>query len=186
MAVVNSTPVETGHPDAIAGAFDAVLGCSRPRQDKADCEEDLQRTLHAGSHIRPCCGPLPCRLCIEDTFYPNDQIFAFAKKDGNKRMEKKLHLKNNASEIATLVADGWKQSTYPVSDSGNTYPTEAERRSLGYKWEPLVRRSATKFANSLSNPHLILHAIPRNKHVARAQRLAPNAGPLTGVILAPS
>jgi hypothetical protein len=107
-------------------------------------------------------------LCIQDTFYPNSQVFSFTKKDSSGRQKsRKLHLKNNAQEIKTLVAEGWRKSAFPASESGNAYPTEHESRSLDYKWDAIVRRSINKNASSLHEPFLVLHAIPRHGTTAR-------------------
>lgn len=101
--------------------------------------------------------------CIEDTFYPNSDIYAFAKKEkGGKRRTKRINVVQKAGELSDLYADGWERPELPASESGNNYPTEHERRSLDYKWETVVRRSVSKRADSLSDPFLILHAIPRN------------------------
>jgi hypothetical protein len=106
--------------------------------------------------------------CIEDTFYPNKRVFTFSMKSkGAKQTSKKLHLDNDVAEAGQLVADGWKRSEFPVSESGNRYPTEQDRRALDYKWEPMVRRHISKLAGSLHEPFLILHAIPRNGATAR-------------------
>lgn len=101
--------------------------------------------------------------CIEDTFYPNSDVYSFSRKEKNgKKKTIRINVAEKASELSTLYADGWKRSEFPASESGNTYPAEHERRSLKYKWEPLVRHSVSKRAISLSQPFLVLHAIPRN------------------------
>jgi hypothetical protein len=106
--------------------------------------------------------------CIEDTFYPNKRVFTFSMKSkGGKQTSKKLHLDDDVVEAGQLVADGWTRSEFPVSESGNRYPTEQDRRALDYKWEPMVRRHISKLAGSLHEPFLILHAIPRNGATAR-------------------
>ncbi|MGP8202186.1 MAG: S8 family serine peptidase [Limisphaerales bacterium] len=106
--------------------------------------------------------------CIEDTFYPNKRVFTFSVKDKlGKQKSKKIHLDDAASEAAQLVAHGWKRSELPTSESGNRYPKEQDRRTLDYKWEPIVRRHISKMADSLNEPFLILHAIPRNGATAR-------------------
>jgi hypothetical protein len=64
--------------------------------------------------------------------------------------------------ITALEAKGWKQAKYPQSESCNIYATEHERRSLDYKWEPIVRRAVRKRADSFPEPFLVSHAIPRH------------------------
>jgi hypothetical protein len=106
--------------------------------------------------------------CIEDTFYPNDQVFNFTTIDkSGKQKTKRHHLITDASEIADLLAHGWKKSSFPATESGNKYPTELERRSLDYKWETIIRHQVSKRSLSLHEPFLVLHAIPRNGAIAR-------------------
>ncbi len=105
--------------------------------------------------------------CIEDTFYPNSEVYSFTRlgKSGSEKSVR-LHLQHEASEVKRLLSEGWRKATMPVSASGNNYPSEVERRA-DYKWEPIVRRTKTKRANSLLDPFLVLHAIPRTSSPAR-------------------
>ena len=48
-----------------------------------------------------------------------------------------------------------------MTESGDDYADEMERRR-DCKWEPVVRRSVSKFAKSLHDPFLTLHAIGRH------------------------
>jgi hypothetical protein len=110
--------------------------------------------------------------CVDDTFYPNAQVFSFSKKQkGAKPQSKKLHVADDAAEVTQLLSKGWKASGFPASESGNIYPTEPERR-LDYKWEPIVRRKVSKLSDSLHEPFLLLHAIPRNGATARIEYAA--------------
>jgi hypothetical protein len=99
-------------------------------------------------------------LCIEDTFYPNSQVFNFTSPNPTDKALK-LHIHADSAEIARLVGRGWKKSTLPVSESGNQYKTESEQRS-NYKWESIVRHEKSKMAVNLHEPMLVLHAIPRH------------------------
>ncbi len=134
-------------------------------------------TVSGNIHIRWTIAALPpvypnhpsdyTACCIDDTFYPNNQLFAFTRLTRNGKQEMaRLHLQEEAAEVARLVSSGWKQASMPVSVSGNTYPTETERRAA-YKWEPIVRRSVSKRASSLLEPFLVLHAIPRHNQSSR-------------------
>ncbi len=106
-------------------------------------------------------------MCIEDTFYPNNQVFTYTpKRDAVGGKPRRLHIRDDAAGIRTLLADGWKKSALPVSESGNQYPSESERR-VQYKWEAIVRRSKSKLAGSLHEPFLVLHAIPRHGATSR-------------------
>lgn len=107
-------------------------------------------------------------LCVQDTFYPNSLVFSFTKKDAlGKQKTRKLHLKNDALEIKRLQGDGWRKPAFPAPESGNTYATENESRTVDYKWEPIVRRSIGKMAKSFHEPFLVLHAIPRHGATGR-------------------
>ncbi len=106
-------------------------------------------------------------MCIEDTFYPNSLVFTYTpKRDLIGVKARRLHVRDDVAEIRNLLADGWKKSVLPVSGSGNQYPSESERR-VRYKWEAIVRRSKSKFAASLHEPFLVLHAIPRHGATSR-------------------
>ena len=112
-------------------------------------------------------------MCIEDTFYPHAQVFPFTNPDPKgKPKVKHLHLIDDAALVAELKRKGWKQSLLPVSESGNIYATEHEKRALDYKWEPVVRRVAGKMATSLHEPFLVLHAIPRHNAAGRVSYAA--------------
>jgi len=105
--------------------------------------------------------------CIDDTFYPNNERYSFTGPSANgKEKTLRLHLQDDAVKVNDLISAGWRKGSMPVSESGNTYPTEAERRA-DYKWEPIVRRTTTKRASSLLEPFLVLHAIPRNSSPSR-------------------
>ncbi|HEY4311871.1 MAG TPA: S8 family peptidase [Pirellulales bacterium] len=100
--------------------------------------------------------------CLEDTFYPNGKRFTFSPPQGTSGTPKRLHLVSDKAEIAKLLAQSWKQSSFPVTESGNDYRDEDERRKLDCKWEPIVRRYVSKQAKGLDDPFLTLHAIGRN------------------------
>ena len=100
--------------------------------------------------------------CIEDTFYPNSQVFTFTEPVKVKPKKVVMHLENDEKEIAKLVAKGWHKSDFPQSESGNKYKDETQRRALDCKWEPVVRREKSKFSTGLFEPSLILHGIGRH------------------------
>jgi|GEM_PF-471903 len=99
-------------------------------------------------------------MCIEDTFYPNSQVFTFTSPNLADKA-RKLNIHSDSTEIAGLIARGWKKSMLPVSESGNQYKTEREQRA-NYKWESIVRHEKSKLAVNLHEPMLVLHAIPRH------------------------
>jgi hypothetical protein len=107
--------------------------------------------------------------CVEDTFYPNSNVFNFSyepQKFGTKKATKRLHLIDDKGEITALGA-GWKRSQFPYTKSGNRYPTEHDQRAVEYKWDTIVRRTASMRGSSLHQPFLVLHAIGRHAQVNR-------------------
>ncbi|MEQ8837225.1 MAG: S8 family serine peptidase, partial [Lacipirellulaceae bacterium] len=99
--------------------------------------------------------------CLEETFYPNAQKYEFRPPKGTKEKTKRLHVVDDQAEIKRLLKSKWKQSAWPLSESGNTYQDEEERR-LDCKWESIVRRSTSKRAEKVESPLMTLHAIGRN------------------------
>ncbi|WP_081887815.1 S8 family peptidase [Verrucomicrobium sp. BvORR034] len=107
--------------------------------------------------------------CIEDTFYPNSQIHRISPPKGAGRLrEKILHLGNDADELNKLRDEGWTVSELPVTYSPK-YRTEAQKRAVEQKWEPLVKRVVEMPADSLATPFLVLHAIPRKESTGRLE-----------------
>ena len=100
--------------------------------------------------------------CLEDTFYPHSRRFRFSPPPGEPGSPKALHLDQDAEAARDLMSAGWKQSAFPVSETGNNYREEKKRRALDCKWEPVVRREASKYASGIHDPFLTLHAIGRN------------------------
>ena len=95
--------------------------------------------------------------CLEDTFYPNSKKFNFSLKGAIKS----LHLNKDKAQITQLLSKGWKQASFPVSESGNKY-RDGQGAKIDCLWEPTVRRSLSKYAKSLDEPFLTLHAMSRN------------------------
>jgi hypothetical protein len=96
--------------------------------------------------------------CIEDTFYPNSDIFSFTKK-GEKTY--KLNIKKNLETVEDLKRRGYKQSKNPASDSPN-YRSELERR-LDFKWDTVSRKTKSKQIKGILEPFLILTAMSRDE-----------------------
>lgn len=99
--------------------------------------------------------------CLVETFYPNQHRYEFRPPKGEKAKNKRLHLVSDNAEVQALKASGWKQSEWPLSESGNKYQDEDERR-LDCKWESIVRRAKSKRADKVESPFMTLHAIGRN------------------------
>tara|TARA_R110002049_G_scaffold309039_1_gene516101 strand:- start:229 stop:2550 length:2322 start_codon:yes stop_codon:yes gene_type:complete len=100
--------------------------------------------------------------CLEETFYPNAKRFEFRPPKDVKAKNKKLHLDNDSDDVTQLLAQRWKQSDWPVSESGNQYKDEEQRRLIDCKWESIVRRAKSKYAKNIHSPLMTLHAIGRN------------------------
>ena len=100
--------------------------------------------------------------CLEDTFYPHSRKHRLSPPKGAVGTARTLHLDDDAQAIAQLLNQGWRQSAYPLTESGNQYKTETEKRTMDCKWEPIVRRTCSKQAKSLHEPFMTIHAIGRN------------------------
>lgn len=122
---------------------------------------DIHWTVAALAPVDPMHPGDYTSCCLEETFYPNAQKYEFRPPKGQKGKVKRLHLVDNHSEIDKLLKSNWKQSAWPLSESGNTYQDEEERR-LDCKWESIVRRSKSKRAEKVESPLMTLHAIGRN------------------------
>lgn len=98
--------------------------------------------------------------CLEDTFYPNSNIYSLRPPKGS---SKNLHILNEKEEISRLQDLGWKMSKAPVADSRNKnkYRTEQERKS-DFKWDTIMKRKVifSKY-EQLDQPYLVLHAMER-------------------------
>lgn len=122
---------------------------------------DISWTIAALSPIDPTHPGDYTSCCIEETFYPDSRLFVYTPSKGQKGKSARLNSSKDQGAIAMLLAQGWKKSAFPVTESGNAYRDEKARR-LDCKWEPLVRREVTKYASKISEPFLTLHAIGRN------------------------
>jgi hypothetical protein len=100
--------------------------------------------------------------CLEETFYPHAGRYEFRPPKELNAKAKRLHLEADAAEIATLLAQSWKKADWPLSESGNEYRDEEQRRKLDCKWDSIVRRTKSKFADKIHSPFMTLHAIGRN------------------------
>ena len=196
--VVHTAKHPDGKPDvklgngAIADSLDAVLDCSSKRvtvvfQGEIKPAEFVQLPVPwpgdaalpgmvsvewTVAALAPVSAMHPSdytSCCIEDTLYPDGQLFSFSEPvpPGEKGKSRVLHLVNDSSEIASLTAAGWKQSTWPKSESGNTKVglDEVERRKIDLKWESVVRRKLRKRGENFDQPILLLHGIGRRNVV---------------------
>lgn len=100
--------------------------------------------------------------CLEDTFYPHSKKFFFSPPKGSTEKPQSLHLDDDLASVQRLLKANWKCASFPLSESGNEYKTEGEKRAIDCKWEPVVRRTKSKMAKSIHDPFMTIHAIGRN------------------------
>lgn len=100
--------------------------------------------------------------CIEDTFYPNDMIFSFRKKNKSEH----LNLLNNEDNIRAkeLINQGYSRSDLPVSKPAKRCFTEADLRNKDFKWDTIIRKNIKMRCSSMQNPFISLHAIGRDEY----------------------
>lgn len=96
--------------------------------------------------------------CIEDFFYPNSNAYKFTAPEG--KPSRKKNIIKQEEEINNLLAQGWKKSKYPVTESGNKYLNEQERRA-NFKWDTIVKKGVSITYKNLDSPYLVLHAMDR-------------------------
>ncbi len=132
-----------------------------PNEESIPGKVHLSWTIAALSPIDPTHPGDYTSCCIEETFYPDSRLFVYTPPKGQKGTPERLDSSKDQAVIAGLLAQSWKKSAFPVTESGNAYRDEKARR-LDCKWEPLVRREVTKYAAKISDPFLTLHAIGRN------------------------
>jgi hypothetical protein len=102
-------------------------------------------------------------ICIEDRFHPNSKVYGINPPQGLVGAKREtVHLDQDSEKIANLEAQDWKLSALPVTDDGNVYKDEHERK-MKLKWEPLVRRRRNKRATGVHEPFLTFHAIARGQ-----------------------
>ena len=100
--------------------------------------------------------------CLEETFYPHSRKYLYSPPKGSSGKPQSLHQVDDAAAIRALLLRDWKCASFPITESGNQYKTEVEKRAIDCKWEPVVRRTASKFAKNIHDPFMTLHAIGRN------------------------
>lgn len=106
-------------------------------------------------------------------FYPNGKKFRYAPPlDGNGKptgtpVVLDLRLKSSVAKALELQQRGYKQSTFPVTKSVNSYigtPTG----KLKADWDTVVRKEVSMRTSSLNDPYFTLHAIGRGGEISDA------------------
>lgn len=95
--------------------------------------------------------------CIEESFYPNSNIYSFTKK-GEKSIA--VDIKENPEQVIRLEALGFKKSLNPKGDTA-TRKSEIDRR-LEYKWDTISKKSKGKTVEKVNDPFLIISALSRD------------------------
>ena len=98
---------------------------------------------------------------VEDTFYPDADRYKFERPQHvtSGKKSKTLSLTDDAEEVGRLLAAGWKQGGWPVSNSSN--PDDEHHQRLGYKWDTVVRHKVRKQASKVREPFITLHGMSR-------------------------
>lgn len=94
--------------------------------------------------------------CIEDTFYPNSNVFTFNKKNQKPII---LDVIKEATMATELISLGYTQSKNPKSDTARR-KNEIQRR-LDFKWDTISRKSKGKNIENVVDPFLIISALSR-------------------------
>lgn len=105
--------------------------------------------------------------CIEETFYPNSNIFSFTKK-GEKAVT--VDIINQSELVSQLESLGYKKSKNPSSDTAKRR-NELQRR-LDYKWDTISRKTKGKKIDGVNDPFLIISALSRDEGDLRKVRFS--------------
>ena len=98
--------------------------------------------------------------CIEETFYPNNNVYRFTD-PLDKKNTKLIDIHNNEEEATSLSASGWVMSKLAVSGSAKN-KKELELRNKDFKWDTVIKKTITKKYDGLDSPFLVIHGIERN------------------------
>lgn len=96
--------------------------------------------------------------CVEESFYPNSNIYNFTKKGVKKGIP--INILENPEEVNKVEALGYKRSLNPMSDTAKR-KSEIDRR-LEYKWDTISKKSKGKMVENISEPFLIISALSRD------------------------
>ena len=105
--------------------------------------------------------------CIEESFYPNSNVFSFTK-DNEKSI--KLNIVEEPGQVNALLKMGYKQSKNPASDTAKRR-SELQRR-LDYKWDTISKKNKGKKIDGVNDPFLIISALSRDDDDIRKVRFS--------------
>lgn len=135
------------------------LPIALPDMDNKKGKAKISWTIANLSDVDARDSDLYTNSCVEETFYPNADIYNFTKR-GHKSYNK-IDTKLECDLIEELYQKGYKRSKLPASDTGN-YKSELERR-LDMKWDTVSRKFKPKYISSLKDPFIVLQAISRDE-----------------------
>ena len=101
--------------------------------------------------------------CIEDTFYPNSNLFKFTKELSSKS----VNIITNKTKATDLINAGYLQSKVPASHSVK-YQDEADLRSQQLKWDTVVKKGIVLNAKSIFDPFIVIKGTGRNGNEEKA------------------
>lgn len=96
--------------------------------------------------------------CVEESFYPNSNIYSFTKKGVIKGIS--INVLENPDDVKKVEAQGYKRSLNPKSDTAKR-KSEIDRR-LEYKWDTISKKSKGKMVENINDPFLIISALSRD------------------------
>lgn len=107
-------------------------------------------------------------MAIEDYFYPNSQMFSYAKVVNGRPKISRLDLRipQAQKEEKRLLADDWKKSKWPMTDSVKFLRAPELERRAEFKWDTIVSKIKPKTLSKVFDPFIVLHALGRNDHDA--------------------
>ncbi|QNU66904.1 S8 family peptidase [Ruminiclostridium herbifermentans] len=153
----DKTKVTILYEGQISPATCTKLPIPVPNLDLVEGKINFSWTITTLCDVNALDSDLYTNCCLEETFYPNSNIYRFSKKGDKLKYRKNVLI--DSEEINELIFKGYKKSTLPISDSAN-YKTELERR-LDLKWDTVSRKFKPKTISSISDPFLVLQAISR-------------------------
>lgn len=128
---------------------------------------NIKWTIVTETQINPLSTESYTYTSIEDTFYPHNEKYRLKATINGKDKSRTLNTLKDRQRISTLLNDGWKKSSLPVSRAGQFFLTEEERRK-DFKWDTVIKKEIQRIKRkSLKNPFIIVHGLDRNDSIER-------------------
>lgn len=111
---------------------------------------------------------------VEVTFYPNVNKYKFTNTnnvliDGRLKKSEIVDIVVNPERRLELLAMGWSQSAYPITDSAKTQIKKEEDLKADLKWDSLDTRTLNKNAVSVEAPAFHVHSLGRGSRLGEAK-----------------